>query len=131
MDEVLIRNASVIISVAGLALIFLFSNSMEVKPMLIGEITSDSIGSNVKACGMITDRRVSNNHVFFGLKDETGEITAVVFNSTALDLLKEGNDIYSFRTGDSICVFGAVSEYPKGSGSLEIVHRKGKIEVVS
>jgi hypothetical protein len=54
----------------------------------------------------------------------------VVFNTTALMLNNSGKNLYEFDINDTICSTGIVDEYPKGSGSLEIIYRRGKIEKI-
>ncbi len=125
MEEHALRNIAVLCSVAGLLLLFLASENLELKPKPIKEITSDDIGKTVKVCGEIITKTISNNHVFFTINDSTENIRVVVFNSTAMKLREKGNDIYSFEKGSMICPTGIVDEYPKGSGYLEIIHKKG------
>lgn len=127
MQEKIIRNIALFCSVAGLILLFYISGQIEATPVRIGEISIDDVGIGVKVCGEIIEKRVSNNHVFMKLEDETGSIRLVVFNSTALKLRDSGVDVYGFSIGERICSTGVVDEYPKGSGGLELVYRRGSI----
>lgn len=130
MKEKNLRNLALICSVAGLILLFFISTQITSPEIEIEKITLDDVGNNVKVCGTITSKRVSNNHIFMTLEDPTASIRFVIFNSTALGLKNKGNNVYELNEKDSICTFGVVEEYPKGSGQLELIYRKGTIEKV-
>ena len=123
----MMRNIALICSIAGLILLFYASEHIEIAPTRIGEIGIDDVGMSVKICGVVEEKRVSNNHVFMQIGDETGSIKLVVFNSTALRLRDSGIDVYGLSQGETICSTGVVGEYPKGSGELEVIYRKGNI----
>lgn len=127
MEEKLIRNIALVCSVAGLILLFYASGQIESGPVDMGTIGIDDVGMGVRVCGTIVEKRVSNNHVFMTLGDGTGSIRLVVFNSTALKLKGSGIDVYGFSEGESICSTGVVDEYPRGSGLLELIYRRGSI----
>lgn len=128
MDERAIRNASIILSIAGLALLFYVSDKIEPAGLAIADMSIDDVGKSVKVCGTVKAvRATKDRHVFFTLDDGTGETRFVVFNSSVRKLNESGVNIYSFRNGDSICATGLVQEYPKASGELELVYRRGTI----
>lgn len=128
MDERSLKILSLICSAAGLALLFYISTRLESQPVAIGGITAENVGKKVLVCGEITSKRVANNHLFLELQDETGSISFVTFNNTALRLREQGNNVYNLSQNDRICAAGTVDEYPKGSGELEIVYRQGRFE---
>lgn len=127
MQEKLIRNIALVCSVVGLVLLFYASEHMGIDPARIGEISMDDVGMGLKICGGVEEKRVSNNHIFMKIRDETGIIKLVIFNSTALKLRDSGINVYGFSEGELICSTGVVDEYPKGSGELELIYRKGGI----
>lgn len=120
MKEKSLLYVSIICSLVGLALLYFLSQTIELKATDIKQITADDVGKNVKVCGNITSKFVSNNkHVFLKIEDTTGRIDAVVFNSTA-----ESFGAYDVGKGDEVCIIGQVSEYQNG---LEIIVKE-KIE---
>ncbi len=127
MQEKAIRNIALACSLAGLVILFYASEHMEMPPVSIGEISMDDVGAGLKICGEVEGKRISNNHVFMQIRDGTGSIRLVVFNSTALKLRDSGIDVYGFSEGENLCSTGVVDEYPKGSGELEVIYRKGDI----
>ena len=121
MDDTKLRNLSILCSVLGIALLFYASSALTGQAVEINSITGNSIGTAAKVCGVVESQRVSKGHVFLEVADSSGSITAVAFNTTASALKLQGVDIYSAKKGSSICVYGEVSEYPKGSGKLELL----------
>ena len=99
---------ALLISIVGLAALFLIANTIGSEKVLIGDITPDDVGRGVKACGEVENKFTSKNgHVFFSLNDGTGSIKTVVFNST--------------QTEDpeaDVCVTGRVDLY---EGEIEII----------
>ena len=130
MQEKTLRLLALVCSLAGIVSLFFISSGIELTAMSISKITIDDIGNTVKICGEITSRRVSKNHIFLDVRDDTGTIRLVIFNSTALGMKGTENDPYELRDGDTICTAGSVDEYPKGSGALEVIYRRGIIEKV-
>lgn len=122
------RKLALICALSGLALLYFISAYIGTPTVDIETITMDSIGTTVKVCGEITSRRTSNNHLFFDIRDQTGEISLVVFNSTALSLKESGRNLYQLKSGDQICFTGEVDEWPQGSGQLELKYKKIKIK---
>ena len=129
MEEHLLKILSIICSVAGLGLIFFISTQINAV-VDIDTITIDDVGIGTNICGAITSKRMSNNHLFLDITDDTGSIRFVMFNTTALKLNETGISPYSLEKGTRICAPGVVDEYPKGSGKLEMVYRHGMIEIV-
>lgn len=127
MEERFLRNVAILCSAIGLALLFYISNAMEAPSVKIGDIGIDDVGISVRVCGLVEGKSISNNHVFMDIKDDTGGIRLVVFNSTALKLRDSGVDLYNILKGESICSAGVVSEYPRGSGIVELIYRSGRI----
>lgn len=72
MEEKNLRNIALICSLVGLTILFYVSttSNSEVK---IGEITIEDLGKNLKTCGEVANKRASNNHVFFDIRDKTGK----------------------------------------------------------
>lgn len=130
MREKTLRHLAVICAVLGLGLLFYVSEVMETQAVKIASVGIDDVGIGVKVCGVVMDKRVSKNHIFMDLRDESGDIRLVIFNTTALALKGAGIDLYAVPIGKDLCSTGVVSEYPKGSGELELIYRRGSIGLV-
>lgn len=76
----------------------------------IGEIEKSWTGKNVIAVGNVTDYSRSGGHVFMTVKDRTGSIKVVNFDS-------EGG----WKKGDRVKVLGHVEVY---HGQLEIIAKE-------
>lgn len=125
MEEKKLCNLALFCSLIGLLILFFISTQIEVAQINIREIGPDDIGKNVKICGFVESKRTSNGHIFLELKDNTGKINFVIFNQTASNLKKNGIDLYNLKNNGKLCGSGTVDEYPKGSGNLEIIYKKG------
>lgn len=119
MREEFLLQISIACSLAGLALLFFISQTMELEQTSIGKIIPDDIGKNVKVCGEIISKSESKTkHVFLQLRDDSGKIELVIFNNTAEKL-----NAYELNKQDRICVVGLVDEY---QDKLEIVPKEIK-----
>jgi exonuclease VII large subunit len=119
MDERKARILAVLCSVAGLALLYISAQYIELAPAPanISTLTLDKSGMPAVACGNVSETSASRGHTFFMISDGTGSIDVVIFNSTAQSGLKVEN-------GDAVCVSGTLEEWPAGSGRPEIVAKK-------
>ncbi|MFH1978192.1 MAG: OB-fold nucleic acid binding domain-containing protein [Candidatus Aenigmatarchaeota archaeon] len=128
MDNRSLKMLSIISSVLGLVILFLVVNQPSTQ-MSIESITIEDVGRQVKICGEVESKTVSNNHIFFTVGDSTGSMKIVIFNTTAIHLNESKNSPYEINIGNSMCAPGIISEYPENSGELEIIYRLGIIEV--
>ncbi len=128
MHEKTTKILAVAVALIGLVLLFFVSNNLETTGLAIKEINLDKEGETVKACGQISGKRVSNNHIFLDLQDSTGTIRIVIFNTTSLKLNASGISVFSIKNGRDICVTGFVDEFPAGSGKTNLVYRKSDLE---
>lgn len=106
--------ASVFFAVIGLTLIYFSSLYLQLEQVNIGDIERSWSGKNVKIEGNVTDFSRSSGHAFMDLKDSTGEIMVVDFDS---DLKLE--------EGDRVTVTGHVEIY---KGQLEVIADKVMLE---
>jgi len=127
MDESLLLKVSIACSLMGLFLIFLFSETRGITE--ISALTIDDVGRIVSIDGVIASSRISNNHVFWGIDDGTGQIKFVIFNTSAIKMNQSGISPYDIGPGTRIRASGFVDEYPKGSGIIEIIYKRGDIEI--
>ncbi len=105
---------SVITSIIGLILLFLFANSLTKE---VTKISSLKIGQIARITGMVTSFYHSKKgHIFLKVADNTGEIDVVVFNSS-----KEIEKVRNLELGDEVDIIGRVEEY---KGKKEIILRE-------
>lgn len=111
-DETLLK-LSLISSIIGIILLFVFAQSLEAERIDIGEIDKSFIGKNVEVYATISSISESKGNYFFKLNDKTGNINAVIFKNTAASL-----DTARFKKGMQIVIKGKISEY---EGNMEII----------
>jgi exonuclease VII large subunit len=117
MENKVLLYLSLASSVTGLVILYAASLQIGLSTSLAGDITYDDVGKNAKVCGVITSAFTSKTgHVFLTLKDHSGEIELVVFNST-VDELQADN----LKKNDRICVSGKIDEY---ENKLEIIPKE-------
>lgn len=102
-------------SVIGLAILFIGVQMAEAEIMEIGEIDEFSIGRLVSVEGSVYSRYYNGEHLFFTLKDDTGKIKVVIFDS---GIRKMGIDPDEVVKGLDMRLEGRVEEY---EGELEII----------
>ncbi|MBI4173324.1 MAG: OB-fold nucleic acid binding domain-containing protein [Candidatus Aenigmarchaeota archaeon] len=121
MKESTLKAACLASALAGLLLLFLVSSAAVSSRTGIVGITLDHAGRTVKICGSVDSLRISNGHMFFNVDDDSGRLRAVIFNGTAAKLGTSTLAISQPDGNPATCFIGVVSEYPKGSGQVELV----------
>ena len=109
MEEKSLLRVSLLISVAGLASLFLISLNPYFDKIPLAQITPDYIGRSVKVCGQVQGKFTSKSgHTFFKLVDveDGSDIQIVAFKSAKI----------SFDS-KAVCVIGTVDLY---QGDLEL-----------
>jgi len=125
MKEKAALRLSLVCSFFGLAALYAVSSLVEAGRTSMGSLSITDAGSTFMLCGNLSRGSVSNGHVFQTLTDSTGSMRLVLFNSTAPSAKAKGIDIYNLSR--RLCIEAEVDEYPKGSGTLELVYRGGRI----
>ncbi|MCD6477650.1 MAG: OB-fold nucleic acid binding domain-containing protein [Candidatus Aenigmarchaeota archaeon] len=114
MIEKDLRNVSLILSIAGLVVLFIGVNYADVSTN-ISDIDNNYIGKVVSVKGEISSYFYNGKHLFFDIQDDTGKIRVVFFEN----VMKNQNiDPNRMKNGDVITVRGNVENY---KGRLEIV----------
>lgn len=109
---------SIVISVVGLAAIYLLSLLEGPKKTSITNLDLDSVGKFVSTYGVIVSKRKTNGgHLFLEISDGKKNTDVAIFSN----LMKYFKNDYEFRTGRKILVKGVLDEY---RGNLQIVPRK-------
>lgn len=113
MNEKSLTKLCLIVSIVGLAIIYIMESLSSADMTAIGSITKDSVGESVNVCGIISKIYVSNKeNIFFNLND-SASINVVVFRDKT-DLFDAG----SMENGMKACVDGTVQIYKE---KLEII----------
>lgn len=111
MNQRIIFKSALCLSLAGMLLLFIYTENAQLKTTNISEIAKKHIDKYVKVQGQVT--RVTDLPVIliFNLKDQTGEITIIIFKEEKINI-KQNNFLQ---------VEGKVTEY---KGQLEIQAEK-------
>ncbi len=108
MEESFLLKLSLTVSLSGLAFMALLSTTLETPTTPLKSITPNSIGRAVKLCGHAYEIFTSKKgHTFFSLRDETGTIRAVRFNTTSAQI-----------SPGPLCLIGRIDVY---KGELELI----------
>lgn len=87
--------------------------------MKIGNIETSNIGEEVKIKGIVKDTYSSDEgHFFFHVKDETGEISSVVFKD---DFETMGLEPGELKEGEKVKIEGEIETYNR---NLQILPEK-------
>lgn len=114
--------ASLVLALLGLAVIFIFTKSMQATEIDIGDL-GDHSGEYVEVSGYVSKTRVSNENVFITVC--RGECASVVIFRSIAKGMSQPNP-YLVEKGDWLVVRGRVDDY---MGEPEIVVlREGDIE---
>lgn len=114
--------ASLLVSLAGLVLIYIAAISLEPKQITISDITAEMEGRKVSTTGHLVEKREhKDGHLFLTIEDNKTKIQVPLFS----DLMKKLNDVgitkNDFTLGSTISVEGTLESY---KGNLQIVPRK-------
>ena len=107
-----LQKISLVISIIGIAAIFITSALSGPQEFEIKDITEDMAGRNVVVNGTIISYNINNGNIFIELSDKTGNITAIMFERTA-----RGHS-YNLKRGDNVTIGGQVNIY---KNELEII----------
>jgi len=113
MSDSRLRNISLLIALAGIAIIAVVAFLVKPGITQIGAITDGDVGERIIINGTIADYGTSDGNVFIDVKDETGAIEVVMFERTA-----RGRDVYSLSNNDAVIVEGQINIY---KGRLEVI----------
>lgn len=106
MKETTLLKIALIVSLAGLVLLYLVSDKIDISESTVEKITRGNVGEVVKVSGLIESIRTTDAVTFLTI-EKTGEIKVIVFEK--LDYLQEGMYIE---------VVGEIEEY---KGEREVI----------
>ena len=109
-------------SFLGLAIIF-YANSIYRAPVKeLGTVMENDEGKSVTVGGVVSDRHFTGEHLFLEIRDDTGEIKAVLFEGTMKKLGLNPNRI---KSGMEIGLTGQIEKY---EGEIEVIAEKVYLE---
>lgn len=114
-DETLLK-LSLIVSVTGIILLFVFAQTIEAEKIEIADIDKSFIGNNIEVFADIITFYSSDGNYFLKIRDKTGNISAIIFKQVVNSF-----DTSKLKKGQQIKLSGEVSDY---KGSLEIITNK-------
>jgi DNA/RNA endonuclease YhcR with UshA esterase domain len=122
IKEKILLVACILISLAGLILIYFSALAISPLETKIGKIDSSYVGKLVSTTGKISYVRThSAGHVFLILTDGSSRIEVPIFSSLMNQLKVKGITQYDFKKGMNVRITGIVGEY---KGELQIIPRK-------
>ena len=127
MNEQHLIRLSIVGTIVGLVMLYFVSINMTSARANIGDITGSFVGNSVTVIGEVNGLyKHKAGHIFFNLKDDTGEIKVVLWDDVVKQLKMNGIDISKVKNGDSIEITGEIIIY-KGVLELEPIGSRVKI----
>ncbi len=128
MNEKQLMRLSVLGSVFGIVALYFVAMNLCMPLVDIGEITGEIIGNTVVVKGTVSDVYFhKDGHIFFNLKDETGEVKIVLWDDTVKQLELNHVKVRELKNGDRLEVTGVVELY---KGTLEIVPLRAQVRFI-
>ena len=122
LSKKFLLTVSLVISLAGLVLIYAASLNTAPQKIPIGDITSDMEGRTVTITGHISQKRdTTDGHLFLTLSDKKNDVQVPIFSDLMKSMEKIGVTKSDFRINSTISVQGTVGIY---KGSLQILPKK-------
>ena len=130
MEDKQIFTAALIIAVLGLSGMILLSDKITPQEIKIKDLNKGMIDEDVSITGMVEkiEKSPRSNTYFLQIKDETGNTTAVMFDSAVLNLEKNNLTPMSF-TNHQVKITGTVQQY-KGNTEL-ILNDEKSVKILS
>ena len=119
MEDSFIFKIALTMSIVGLVGMMFSINLITVREVKINEINRGMLDEDVTLQGLVQDVKKSSrsNTYFLDIMDGTGKISVIVFESSAIDLEKTNQSIYTLNN-KRVKVTGKISEY---QGKMELI----------
>jgi len=115
MKEKTLLKYCIILSIVGLSILFIGTNSTEAKKIDIKDIEKNNIGDFVSITGTVKSKYYNGEHMFFDLEESDKKIHVVFFKNT---IEKNKINPEEIRNGDIIRVTGKIDIY---KNKLEVI----------
>lgn len=119
MEDSFIFKIALTMSIVGLVGMMFSVNLINAREVKISEINRGMLDEDVTLEGLVQDVKKSSrsNTYFLDIMDGTGKISVIVFESSAVDLEKTNQSIYTLNN-KRVKVTGKISEY---QGKMELI----------
>mgnify|MGYP000964640102 FL=1 len=119
MEDSFIFKIALTMSIVGLVGMMFSINLITAREVKINEINRGMLDEDVTLQGLVQDVKKSSrsNTYFLDIMDGTGKISVIVFESSAVDLEKTNQSIYTLNN-KRVKVTGKISEY---QGKMELI----------
>jgi DNA/RNA endonuclease YhcR with UshA esterase domain len=119
MEDSFIFKIALTMSIVGLVGMMFSVNLITAREVKISEINRGMLDEDVTLEGLVQDVKKSSrsNTYFLDIMDGTGKISVIVFESSAVDLEKTNQSIYTLNN-KRVKVTGKISEY---QGKMELI----------
>ncbi len=124
MEDSQIFTVALITAIIGLSGMILLSDKIMPQEIKIKDLSKSMLDADVSIEGVVekVDKSPRSNTYFLQIIDGTGEITAVIFDNTVLDLEKNNLTPSSFAD-HRVKISGNVAEY---NGNMELIINDAK-----
>lgn len=124
MEDAQIFRIALITAIIGLAGMMLLSSKVMPQEININDINKGMIGEEITIEGVVAkiDKSSKSNTYFLQIVDDTGKISAVIFDTTVLEIEKSSLNIGSL-VNHRIKITGEVTEY---NGNIELILKDAK-----
>ncbi len=124
----MLKYVSLLGAIVGIILLYFVMNSSNINPVKIGDINDSHVNDIINITGFIDEVNFNKQgHIFLEIKDDTGSIKVVIWNST-LDLLENAEYFKSnLERGNKINIIGEIKIY---NNELEIIPIKGEMKIL-
>lgn len=125
MNEKKLTKISIFGATISILTLYLITSNIVSSQVNIGDIDKSFVGKTINITGEITSIANNKGNVFISIKDETGEIRAVLWEDT----IKSINDIDMSRLdeGSKVNIIGDVQIY---KGEIEIIPIRGSLRII-
>lgn len=123
MEDSQIFTVALIMAILGLSGMMLLSDKITPQEIKIKDLNKGMLDEDVSITGLVEkiDKSPRSNTYFLQIRDETGKTTAVIFDSTVLDLEKNNLTPASFEN-HRVKITGNVQQY---NGNIELILNNG------
>jgi len=117
MNEADLKRISFFGSIAGIIILYIVTVNMSIGSIKINEINANTLNMKVNITAFVNDVKLTKKAVILNIKDETGEIDAIIWLNSFKNEAAKMNFIHSLKRGD---VINLVCEADKYKGRNEL-----------
>ena len=128
MNERTMLKICLVGSIAGIIALYFITITITPLDVKIGEVTGELVGKVVNVKGTVTDfYEHKDGHYFFDIKDGTGELKVVLWDSLVEQLRLGGMNVDEIRDGAELELTGTLEIY---KGELELIPLRSQVRII-